>query len=171
MSILRLARVMLAVVVCAIGVGPPAAAAPVAGEGFAGEFVARSVPPPDCTSPYGICTSGTLFDGESGRAVATYDFTVTDAWPDPLDPGTMRFKGKSVIAKLAGAPGRLFGNDEGHFTVSADGRFPFQTRVNVHGGEGTYVNATGLIVADGVIDMGTGEARGTYSGVVGRQKG
>jgi hypothetical protein len=123
---------------------------------FSGNFTA--VPPPDCPSPFGICTHGTL----TGGFPSTYDFVM-----DTLVPigktGLSRYTGHSVITT---ADGLLFGSDSGIIKTTGPGAGSFVTVVRIVGGTGEFEGARGSIVAPGRLDFATGNTVGRYFGAV-----
>jgi hypothetical protein len=136
------------------------------GEPFNGTFTAVAVRAPQCTSPVGFCTHGTLYD-TTGRHVADYDFTMLTN--TPTGDGThFRYTGASLITKTAGAPGTMMGQDEGTIEFKALEPSPFVTTVHVVEGTGAYTRAHGVIVAEGNLDLVTGDTVGGYSGTIER---
>ena len=125
-----------------------------------GEFTA--VAPDDCGSPVGICTHGTL----TGGFPSTYDFVALTLVPagDPAAPNKLLYTGESVITTESGA--QLFGEDTGFLLVQPDGTALFETTVNIVGGTRQYKGGNGMIVATGVLDLGTGATGGAYTGTV-----
>jgi hypothetical protein len=127
-----------------------------------GPFQSALVPPPDCTSPAGICTTGTL----DGKSPETYQFVMDTLVPDPdqADPNRFLYTGHSVITRLHGGA-TLIGHDSGvlHFEGVLN---PFVTTVQVVGGTKQYGDATGQFVATGQINFVTGEATGTFTSTV-----
>src|SRR5689334_12260588 len=77
-------------------------------EATEGPFTSVLVPPPECTSPVGLCTHGIL----QGDLEATYDFVADSIVPDtdPAHPGRLLYTGTSVITPTKG-PGQMFSDD------------------------------------------------------------
>jgi hypothetical protein len=123
-----------------------------------GPFRSVTVPPPACTSPVGLCTHGQL----SGELVAAYDFTFAtiQSAGDPNDPTESVYTGHSVVTT---AHGVLLTNDSGVIHIPADGSpSPFVTTATVASGSGRLTGTTGVFVASGNLDFGTGVAVGSY---------
>lgn len=120
----------------------------------AGTFSAVAVLPPECTSPVGFCTRGTL----TGDLDAEYAFTqLTTAF---VPPATLTFTGASTITRTHGGA-QLFGSDTGWIDLAAG---TFETTVNITGGTKQYSGAAGQIVATGnLTPTGT---EGTYTGTI-----
>jgi len=152
MSCLRRAPV---IALAALGLAASAAAGPC--KSYRGTFTA--VRPPECSSPVGICTHGTLVGGFP----STYDF-VADTLIPTGSPGEFDYTGHSVITTRQGA--RLLGSDSGHLTIMADGSAPFVTTVQLVGGTREYEGATGQFVAPGVLTLATGATVGSYQATV-----
>jgi hypothetical protein len=112
-----------------------------------------------CPSPVGICTHGTL----TGSVLSTYDFVA-----DTLvftSATTADYTGHSVIRTEQGA--EIFGSDSGTLMIRSDGfTADFVTTVHVVGGTRQYVDATGSIVAPGVLNLITGATEGSYAGTI-----
>jgi hypothetical protein len=141
----------------AITIAGTAWAGPSGSHSYSGDFTA--VRPDTCPSPVGICTHGTL----TGSVLSTYDFVA-----DTLvftSPNTADYTGHDVIETAQGA--EILGSDTGTLTIRPDGvTADFVTTVNVIGGTRQYEDATGQIVAPGVLDLVTGSTSGTYSGTI-----
>ena len=111
-------------------------------------------------SPVLLCTHGRL----TGDLDGSYEFVMTtqQAGSDLSKPNRLTFTGESVIATEGG---RMFAQDAGRMDVGP-GPWPFQTVVDIHGGEGAWDGATGRLVADGALDHRRGVTEGTYAGEV-----
>jgi hypothetical protein len=118
-----------------------------------GTFSAVNVFPPECLSPVGFCTRGTL----TGDLAASYEFTQLTA--NVVFP-IVTFTGQSTISRLHG-DAQLFGQDTGTIDLAAG---TFTTIVNIVGGTKQYEGATGQIVATGNLTA-TG-TEGTYTGEI-----
>ena len=129
---------------------------------FSGEFTA--VAPAVCTSPFHICTHGTL----TGGFPSTYDFTVDTLVQ--ISPNQSAYTGHSTITVLHGGA-QLSGSDSGVLTFLPDGTASFVTTVDVVGGTRQYAGATGQIVAPGILTLATGATVGTYSGTICKAQG
>jgi len=121
---------------------------------YTGTFTA--VAPPDCQSPVGICTHGTLVGGFP----STYDFAADTLVPTG-NPGEFAYTGHSVITTRPGAT--LFGSDSGVLQIQPDGTANFVTTVDLVGGTRQYEGVTGQFVAPGVLNLGTGATVGSYT--------
>lgn len=125
-----------------------------------GTFVNQAVAPPECDSPVFFCTHGDL----SGDLEGDYDFTMLSQTPDLEGPPvTMAFTGESTITLADGA---MSAEDHGSITLQLHAPSPFETHVEIHGGSGAYVGATGSLLAKGEYDVVMGEGSGTYEGVI-----
>lgn len=126
-----------------------------------GDFTSYSVAPPECTSPVGICTMGTLVGG----LPSTYYFVMdTMSWAgDPQEPTKFVYTGHSLVTDAHGH--QIFGSDSGFMYISGDptAPAPFVTTVNIVGGTHQYKNAHGSMVATGNLVFATGLAVGTYT--------
>jgi hypothetical protein len=118
-----------------------------------GTFSAVNVFPPECTSPVGFCTRGTL----TGDLDAGYEFSQTAA---TVAFPFVTFTGASTITRTHGGA-QLFGSDLGTINLVDQ---TFTTIVNVVGGTKQYEGASGQIVATGNLTA-TG-TEGTYTGVI-----
>ncbi|MFO0759434.1 MAG: hypothetical protein U0359_23270 [Byssovorax sp.] len=121
-------------------------------------FTSYAVPPPDCTSPVGICTMGTL----TGTLAGSYYFVMDSLAPDPNMPWRFLYTGHSVITDGHGH--HMYGADTGEMYPSLDPTqpSPFVTTVHVVDGDHEYSNVHGQVVATGALTFATGLAAGTY---------
>ena len=133
--------------------------------GVDGPFTSSLVPPPTCTSPVGLCTHG-IFTGDFA---GTYDFTFQTMAPVPDHPGRFFYTGQSVITPARGG-GQLFSDDHGYLDMGP-GSAPFVTTVLIARGSGRYASASGTLVAQGTLDLTTGQATGSYTGAICRPDG
>ena len=128
-----------------------------------GPFTSVLVPPPQCTSPVGLCTLGDL----EGDLDATYSFTFATLVPDDDQvnhPGRMLYTGTSVITLKHGNT-QMFSDDEGFLDPDqADPMAYFATTVHVLRGTHGAKHTTGTLVASGVLNFATGQAVGSYEG-------
>jgi hypothetical protein len=127
-----------------------------------GPFTSSLVPPPTCTSPVGLCTHGILHDDLD----ATYDFTFQTLVPagDPAHPSRMFYTGQSVITmNKSGA--KMFSNDHGYIDFNPAGLSPFVTTVMLYAGD-KGASSNGVIVAQGMLNLSTGNAVGSYTGAL-----
>lgn len=115
------------------------------------------IAPPECTSPVGLCTHGIL----QGTLPGTYDFTAATVAPDPNDPSTLILTGTSVVTTQKGV---MFTNDVSvlHQT-SPTTPSPFVTTANVQSGTRHWKHTTGTFVATGSLVLATGQATGSYT--------
>lgn len=125
-----------------------------------GAFTSNLVPPPECTSPIGICTIGTL----GGRFERTYYFVMDTLVPsgNPDNPNEFVYTGHSVITQTHGGA-TILGQDTGVISIEPTGLAPFVTTVNIVGGTKQYAQASGEFVATGQLDFVTGAATGTFT--------
>lgn len=124
-------------------------------QAFYGPFTSVVVPPPDCTSPVGLCTHGTLV----GEFPATYDFTAMTQTTDPDDPNIVTLTGTSVVTTAAG----VIHTDDVSVINFATGDFVTKAlvdRTKIHDAK------TGGFIAAGNLDFATGQATGNYSAVL-----
>ncbi len=124
-----------------------------------GPFTSNLVPPPECQSPVGVCTIGTL----DGKFPETYDF-VMDTLVD-IGGGQSAYTGHSVITRTEGGA-TILGQDTGVLTFTGPTTATFVTTVNVVGGTRQFADATGQYVATGQLDFATGAATGTFTSTV-----
>lgn len=124
-------------------------------QAFYGPFTSVVVPPPDCKSPVGLCTHGTLV----GEFPASYDFTALTQTTDPNDPNVLTLTGKSIVTSAAG----VIHTDDVSVINRATG--DFVTKALVHR---TKIRdaKTGGFIAAGNLDFATGQAVGTYSAIL-----
>ena len=124
-------------------------------QAFYGPFTSVVVPPPDCKSPVGLCTHGTLV----GEFPATYDFTALTQTTDPNDPNVVTLTGRSVVTTAGG----VINTDDVSVINFATGAFV--TKALVHK---TKIRAakTGGFIAAGNLNFATGEATGNYSAIL-----
>jgi hypothetical protein len=157
----RALRLALLVTMLASASWGIAEASPV--KSVSGDFTSVAALPPECTSPVGICTRGTL----TGDLRATYDFVMLSLVPagDPTAPTKFVYTGQSVITRLQGGA-QIFGVDTGVMDIADPTAAPFMTTVNIAGGTKQYDGAAGQIVAIGVLNLITGDAVGTYTGEI-----
>ena len=124
-----------------------------------GTFTSNVIPPPTCTSPVGICTSGAL----AGKFPESYDFVMDTAVPTPS--GQLAYTGHSLITRTNGGA-TLVGQDTGVMTFTGPNNATFVTTVNVVGRTKQFKDATGTYVATGELDFLTGVATGTFTSTV-----
>ena len=124
-------------------------------QAFYGPFTSVVVPPPDCKSPVGLCTHGTLV----GEFPATYDFTALTQKTDPNDPNVVTLTGRSVVTTAGG----VINTDDVSVINFATGAFV--TKALVHK---TKIRSakTGGFIAAGNLNFATGEATGNYSAIL-----
>ena len=116
-----------------------------------------------CESPVGICTLGIL----KGNFHATYQFTMLTLAPmDPSNPAILAYTGVSVITLRSGE--QLFAVDTGVMDTTDPTAAPFQTTATISGGTGKYTS--GQIIATGTLNLITGEAVGSHSGEICKDK-
>jgi hypothetical protein len=132
-----------------------------------GEFFSTLFGGPECSSPVGICTDGTLLNS----FLQSYDFAMGMLNPagDPENPNKFVYTGSSIIIAHGGEV--LVGDDTGHMFFDPVGLSPFVTTANVVSGTGRFTGATGYIEATGEVSFVEGTASGTYEGVICRPKG
>ncbi len=124
-----------------------------------GIFLSNSVPPPECQSPAGLCTEGTLWGGLSGD----YTMTINQLIPigEPQLPFVNFYTGQSSISLFNGK--ELVGIDSGSLNGSPPGTVgsgKFATLL-------TFIEgAEGYLYIDGTFDFVTGQAYGIYKGRV-----
>jgi hypothetical protein len=140
-----------------LALGAPAVATAAACKDYTGGFAAVASCPPD---PARICTHGTL----TGGFPSSYDFVGVQ------DPATGALTGSSVLTTSNGA--RLFGSDTGQLTVrEGSASAAFVTIVTIVGGTKQYVDASGTIVATGLLNLATGDAVGEYRATICKSEG
>jgi hypothetical protein len=122
---------------------------------FYGPFSSVVVPPPDCKSPVGLCTHGTL----TGEFPATYDFTALTEEIDPRDPDIVRLTGMSVVTTSKG----VIHTDDVSVLNMVTG--DFVTKAIVHDSDIWQAQSGGFIAA-GNLNLITGEATGNYSAIL-----
>ncbi len=124
-------------------------------QAFYGPFTSVVVPPPDCKSPVGLCTHGTLV----GEFPATYDFTALTQKSDPNDPNVVTLTGRSVVTNARGV---IYTDDVSviNFATGA-----FVTKAIVHKSRIRAAKSGGFIAA-GNLNLATGQAIGTYSAIL-----
>jgi hypothetical protein len=131
-------------------------------------FTSVTIPPPECTSPVGLCTRGQL----RGDLDGTYEFVADTLVPaaDPSHPSRFFYTGHSTITPKRGR-GQLFGEDHGFLDMNPAGKSPFVTTVLIMSGTKRWTHVTGTIVAEGDLVLATGEATGSYTGALCRACG
>jgi hypothetical protein len=129
-----------------------------------GHFEARLVPPADCASPVGVCTSGRVWGGLRG----TYFFTMESLAPtgQPAVPSILFFTGKSDI-RIAG--GTVQGVDTGTIDLPP-GAGGFASLITFTGGTGAGAGTSGQIRLRGELDAASGITSGDYVGMMCRPK-
>ncbi len=120
-----------------------------------GPFTSVVVPPPDCKSPVGLCTHGTLV----GEFPATYDFTALTQMTDPNDPNIVTLTGQSIVTTAAG----VIYTDDVSVINFATGEFV--TKALVHKTK-IHDAKTGGFIAAGNLNLATGQATGNYSAIL-----
>ncbi|MGH7436019.1 MAG: hypothetical protein ACRENE_10135 [Polyangiaceae bacterium] len=132
---------------------------------FDGPFSSVTVAPPECTSPVGLCTHGLL----TGEFVGTYDFTVETLTPSPSDPTTLILTGHSVVTTKNGV---MLTNDVSILhTMGPTTPSPFVTTAVVASGDHHWRATTGQFVATGSLVLATGEATGSFTADLCRDRG
>jgi hypothetical protein len=134
-------------------------------EAVEGPFSSVTVPPPTCTSAVGLCTSGLL----QGDLEATYEFTADTMGFNPLT-GRVEYTGHSVITPLDAPKGQLFAEDTGWLVPDAYGGAVFETTAHIVSGSYNLKKSGGTLVAGGFLSFVTGEATGSYSGTLCKDK-
>ena len=122
---------------------------------FYGPFSSVVVPPPDCKSPVGLCTHGTLI----GEFQGTYDFTALTEETDSNHPNSILLTGMSVVTTSKGV---IHTDDTSILNVVTG---DFVTKAIVHDSDIAEAQTGGFIAA-GNLNLATGEATGTYSAVL-----
>ena len=122
---------------------------------FYGPFSSVIVPPPDCQSPVGLCTHGTL----TGEFPATYDFTALTEETDTEHPNSVRLTGMSVVTTSKG----VIHTDDVSVLNMVTG--DFVTKAIVHDSDIAQAQSGGFIAA-GNLNLMTGEATGNYSAIL-----
>jgi hypothetical protein len=122
-----------------------------------GRFESESVPPPACTSPVGICTSGRL----TGSLRGPYGLVVEALVPnnDPRVPFVTFMTGTSIVRPTRGP--HFIGVDTGSLNVSPPGVVgsgAVSTLLTINEG------GSGYLWIRGTLDFVTGRAKGFYSG-------
>ncbi len=123
-----------------------------------GNFSSVAVPPPACTSPVGLCTSGQLSGTLQG---GTYAFTMNtlNAVPEPEAQFVAFFSGISTVTTRTGRVIR--GVDTGAMNLmppGTKGSGEFSTLLSFTEG------GTGFLHIRGTLDLATGSATGDYQG-------
>jgi len=95
---------------------------------------------PDCASPVGVCTAGTLF---SGRVAATTYFTARSVMPG-LSPDLLVYTGELVLTL---GDGTITIRDHGLLNSTTAYFFEVQKVIS---GTGAYAGATGLLTSRGL---------------------
>jgi hypothetical protein len=132
---------------------------------FDGPFSSVTVAPPECTSPVGLCTHGLL----TGEFVGTYDFTVETLTPDPSDPTTLVLTGHSVVTTKNG---QMFTDDVSILhNMGPTTPSPFVTTAVVGSGTHHWRATSGQFVATGSLVLATGQATGSYTADLCRDRG
>jgi hypothetical protein len=129
---------------------------------FTGPFTSVAGEP--CASPIGMCTHGTL----TGEFTSLYDFTFLTLEPanDPTDPTKFVYTGTSVIT-AADHSGVMYSEDTGVIHIPEDGSpAPFVTKAIIEHGTKNYKHTSGGFVASGSLTFQTGQAVGSYVGVL-----
>ncbi len=107
-----------------------------------------------------------------GEFSARYDFTFATLMPagDPADPTKFVYTGTSVVTANDGS-GVMFTNDTGVIHIPDDGSAaPFVTKAIVDHGTQKYRATIGGFVATGSLEFATGEAIGSYTAVLCKDK-
>lgn len=128
-----------------------------------GHIASQLVPPPPlgtCTSPAGLCTSGTLIGGIQGN----FNFTATSLTPSPDLPSVVLFTGQTVIQTKAGDA--LSGTNAGALDANPGSDGHFADLITFTGGTGDLAGASGHIVAFGNFSLVTGVGASDYKGEV-----
>jgi hypothetical protein len=122
---------------------------------YYGPFTSVVVPPPDCKSPVGLCTHGTL----TGEFPATYDFTALTQKTDPNDPNIVTLTGKSIVTT---AKGVIYTDDVSVINFATG---DFVTKAIVHHSN-LHRDKSGGFIAAGNLNLATGQATGNYSAIL-----
>ena len=131
---------------------PAAAAADQTCKPVVGHFEASLVPPPECTSPVGLCTAGRVWGGLQG----TYAFTMTSIQNSVAVPSISFFTGDSVVTLKN--EDVVHGTDTGSIDLGPDGGFASLI---------TFSGATtGQIRLRGQLDLAEGTTSGDYIGTI-----
>jgi hypothetical protein len=136
-------------------VGTPAGAAP---EKVNGQFQLQSTSGPDCSSPVGVCMTGTV----SGRIKGSFSFTVTSVLTTADTPttGALVTTGDAVVETR---DGRIDCKLTGTLVLDEEG--PFVSLCMVTGGTRAWTGADGYLRTTGTFTFGAGGS-GSYDGKV-----
>ncbi|MDC5698931.1 hypothetical protein OO014_16890 [Intrasporangium calvum] len=123
-----------------------------------GKMTLVPVPAAECSSPVGICVTGTFKGGIDGTLV----FTATSLTPtvDTATTGVVLATGDNTIAAKDGTI-----TTKDAIVLQTTGQGMFAEIDTIVGGTGSYAGATGAITATGVFD-GVNPGQGRYSGEI-----
>jgi len=122
-----------------------------------GTFDSEQVPPDQCASPVGFCTTGSL----TGLLSGTYDFTMTQATPaDASVPGIMAYSGTSLIHTRGGQ--LITATDTGTIDLAPDRWGNFVSLITILDGTGLFEGVRGQLALRGKVDLATGGASGNF---------
>lgn len=118
-----------------------------------------------CTSPIGLCTSGTI-DGNFGLDGTTY--LTTDSFAPgpntaPKAPNVFSYSG---VLQIAARHGTLTARDTGIFDPLPIGTGVFSSFDIITGGTGRYAGASGILFIMGRTVVNTGQFVSTVTGTV-----
>jgi hypothetical protein len=116
-----------------------------------------------CDSAIGLCTAGTLDDG---NLHATFSFSGDSfSVSDPTIP-MFHYTGPDVFVLASGST--VIGMSDG-FVNGVDGALT--DTITISGGTGSFSNASGTIVVTGNFDLGAGTGHSTFTGRICRNAG
>jgi len=127
-----------------------------------GHIDSQVVPVPPCTSPFGLCTEGTMTGGIQGD----FDFTATNLIPsgEPTIPWVAFYTGQFILQTKDGD--LLFGTDSGAFDTDPAGNGNLAELFTITGGTGDLEGASGRLVIFGTFNLATGIGDSDYKGEI-----
>ena len=125
-----------------------------------GHYSSHPLPPDQCSSAVGFCTSGSL----TGSLRGAYSFVMDTLIPSPqaTTPGVIYYTGSSLMQPSWG--GSLVGTDNGVIDLGGNGKQA--AMVTITDGADGLEGAHGYLLLRGNLDQTTGLVTGDYSGEI-----
>ena len=124
---------------------------------YRGELNTVALPPPQCTSPIGLCTTGAF----SGELNAAFDFRAEQMSPiSPYLPLIMEYTGSIVLT--VDAQNSLIITNQGRINTDPNTPGVVMDWGEIVGGTGAYEDAFGSVLILGIFNFATGTGQSHY---------
>ncbi|MEZ4732886.1 MAG: hypothetical protein R3E79_37775 [Caldilineaceae bacterium] len=125
-----------------------------------GRYAEHIVPPPDCTSAYGLCIAGEY----RGDVQGNFFGAVTSLTPTAVGEVQLFTSDSTIHARIGNKEGDLIIKNAGAFQTAGAGNIV--DLQYIVGGTGQFAGASGALRASGTFDSATGMGESSYEGEV-----